>query len=76
MYLGSWLKLASFPGSPGTRIVHAWRAWYIFTRDHDVIKIGPEFLEQKDNVLRIIQQTLCSMRSVYDIRSLIAIYVQ
>ena len=22
--------LASFPGSPGTQIVHAWRAWYLF----------------------------------------------
>ena len=56
----------------GTQSVHVWRAWYPFSRDHDVVVIGPEFLEQKGNV---IQQTLRSMLSVYDIRSLIAIYV-
>ena len=65
--------VASFPGSPGTRIEHAWRAWYIFSHDHDVIKIGPEFLEQKD-ILRIIQPILCSTLGVYDIRSPIARY--
>ena len=63
------------PRLSGTRNVHAWRAWYIFSRDHDVIKIGPEILEQKGNVLRVIQPTLRSMLGVYDIRSPIAIYV-
>ena len=43
--------------------------------DHDVIKIGPEFLEQKGNVLRVIQPALRSTLGVYDIRSPIAIYV-
>ena len=66
--------VASFPGSPGTRIIHAWRAWYIFSCDHDVIEIGPEFLEQKGNVLRVIQPTVRSTLGVYDIRSLIARY--
>ena len=65
--------VASFPGS--SRNVHAWRAWYPFSRDHDVIKIGPEYLEQKGNVLRVIQPTLRSMLGVYDICPPIAIYV-
>ena len=56
------------PRLPGTRNVHAWRAWYLFSHDHDVIEIGPEFLEQKGNVLRVIQPTLRSMLGVYDIR--------
>ena len=49
------------------RNVHAWRAWYIFSCDRDVIKIGPEFLEQKGNVLCVIQPTLHSTLGVYDI---------
>ena len=56
----------------GMQSVHVWRARYPFSCDHDVVVIGPEFLEQKGNV---IQQTLRSMLSVYDIRSLIAICV-
>ena len=52
-----------------------WRVWYLFARDHDVIKIGSEFLEQKGNVLRVIQPTLRSTLGVYDIRPLIVIYV-
>ena len=63
------------PRLSGTRNVHALRAWYIFSRDHDIIKIGPEFLEQKGNVLRVIQPTLRSTLGVYDIRPLIVIYV-
>ena len=47
----------------------------IFTHDRDVIKIGPEFLEQKGNILRVIQLTLRSTLGVHDIRSPIAIYV-
>ena len=46
------------PRLPGMRNVHAWRAWYLFSCNYDIFKIGPEFLEQKGNVLRIIQQTL------------------
>ena len=26
--------------------VQAWRAWHLFSHDHDVIEIGPKFLEQ------------------------------
>ena len=36
------------------RNVHTWRAWYLFSRDHDIIEIGPEFLEQKGNVLPVL----------------------
>ena len=67
--------LASFPGTPEREYEYAWRAWYLFSRDHDVIEIGPEFLEQKGNVLHIIQPTLRSMLDMYDIRSPIARYV-
>ena len=34
-------SIASFPGSPGTQIFIARRAWYLFVRKHDVSKIGP-----------------------------------
>ena len=30
--------LASFPGSPGTRICIHGRAWYLFSHEHDIIK--------------------------------------
>ena len=60
--------LASFPGSPEREInTRGSRAWYIFSRDHDIIKIGPEFLEQKGNVLRVIQPALRSTLGMYDI---------
>ena len=66
------LGISLVPRLSGTRNVHAWRAWYIFSRDHDV---GPEILEQKGNVLHVIQPALRSTLGVYDIRSPIAIYV-
>ena len=45
-------SVASFPGSPGTRI-----CMYvcIFVRKHDVIKIVQK---QKGNVLRVVQPTM------------------
>ena len=36
----------------------------IVVSDHDVIEIGPEFLEQKVNVLCVVQPTMCSTLSV------------
>ena len=33
-----------------------------------IIRKGPEFLEQKSNVLHIVQQTICSTLGVYDIQ--------
>ena len=62
-----YLSASLVPRLPGMRNVHAWRAWYLFSCDNDVIEIGPEFLEQKGNVLRIIQPTLHSMLGVCDI---------
>ena len=61
---------ASFQAPLEHEYVHAWRAWYFFSREHDVIEIGPEFLEQKGNVLRIVQPTMRSTLGVYDIRLL------
>ena len=40
-----------------------------------VIKIGPEFLEQKGNILSVIQPALHSTLGVYDIRPPIVIYM-
>ena len=47
--------VASFPDFPalGREDVYTGTAWYLFSCDHDVIKIGPEFLEQKGNVLHV-----------------------
>ena len=76
-----WLELPNsvqsslIPRLLGTQNVHVWRAWYLFSRDHDVIKIRPEFLEQKGDVLPVIQPTLHSTLSVYDIHSPAARYL-
>ena len=67
--------IASFPGSPERKTYTGGRAWYLFSRDHDVIKIGPEFLEQKGNVLCVIQPALRSTLGVYDIHLAIARYM-
>ena len=45
------------------------KVWYLLSRDHDVIKIEAEFLEQKGNVLHVVQPTMCSTLSVYDIHT-------
>ena len=37
----NWLSNCSLV--PGTWNVHAWRAWYLFSCDHDAIKIGLEY---------------------------------
>ena len=71
-YSTAWPRSQALQNAKYTR---AWRAGYIFSRDHDVIKIGPAVLEQKGNVLRVIQPALRLTLGVYDIRSPIAIYV-
>ena len=40
------------------------KAWYPISRDHDVIERGPEFLEQKGNILHV-QPIMCSTLGVY-----------
>ena len=63
--------LASFPGSP-EREINTRGEPGIFSH---VIKIGPEFLEQKGNVLSVIQPALHSTLGVYDICPPIVIYM-
>ena len=46
-----------------------------YVYDHDVIKIGSEFLEQKGNVLCVVQPAMRSTLGVYDIDPLITICV-
>ena len=64
-------SLASFPGSP-ERKTNMREEPGIFSH---VIKIGPEFSEQKGNVLRVIQPALRSTLGVYDIRPPIVKYM-
>ena len=40
--------------SPEREHVYVGRAWYLFSCDHDVIKIRPEILEQKGKVLLMV----------------------
>ena len=53
--------------------VYAGRACHLFSSDHDVMKIGPEFFEQKGNILHVVQPTILSTHIVYDIRPSIAV---
>ena len=69
------LGLVSLPGSPERELYVHGEAGIFFSCDHDVIEIGPGFLEQKGNVLRIVQQTMHSTLGVYIIRPPIARYV-
>ena len=43
-------SLVSRLSHSGTGDVYMGRAWYLFSCNHDVIKIGPKFLEQKGNI--------------------------
>ena len=45
MYTWTDLGMASFPSLPAPEQKDACtgRAWYLFSRDHDEIKIGPDF---------------------------------
>ena len=49
---------------------------FFLSCDHDVIKIGPEFLEQKGNILHVVQPTMRLTLDVCDICSPIARYVR
>ena len=65
-----------FPGSPLWNInmcMHAGRAWYLFSREHNVIKIGPEFLEQKTFCVLFNQLCVECLVHVYDIQLLIRV---
>ena len=54
--------------SPECEHVYAGRAWYLFSCEHDIVKIGPEFLEQKGNVLCVVQPNIRSTLGIYDIQ--------
>ena len=71
MMFAHHLEVASFPGSPEREINTRGEPGIL----SHVIKIGPEFLEQKGNVLSVIQPALRSMLGVYDIRPPIVIYM-
>ena len=64
-------EIASFPGSL-EREINTCGEPGIFSH---AIKIGPEFSEQKGNVLSVIQPALGSTLGVYDIRPPIVIYM-
>ena len=67
-----WLYLVSFPGSP-ERECTCVESLVSFLTYHDIIKMLPNFWEQKGNILFVIQPTLHSTLGVYDTRSPIAI---
>ena len=54
-------------------VMQAWRAWYFLSCNHGVIKIGPEILEQKSNILHVVQPTMHSTLDVHDICPLIRV---
>ena len=58
-----------FQASPEQKHVYVGRAQYLFSCEHDVIEIRPEFLEQKGNVFCVVQPTMHSTLGVYGICS-------
>ena len=64
----SAVVLASFPDSPTLECKNflCEESLVSFSREHDVIEIGPKFLEQKD-VLCIVQTTMHSALSMYGV---------
>ena len=53
-----------------------WRAWYLFSREHDVIGKWRKFSERTDCVSSIVQPTTRSTLGVYDNRPPLARYVR
>ena len=54
----------------------AWRAWYLFSREHDVIGKWQKFSEQTGCVSSIVQPTTRSTLGVYDNHPPLARYVR
>ena len=46
--------IASFPGSPEREYVYAWKAWYLFSREYGVIKIGQVFKTERQRFARYL----------------------
>ena len=53
-----------------------WRAWYLFSREHDVIGKWQKFSEQTGCISSIVQPTTRSTLGVYDNRPPLARYVR
>ena len=51
--------------TPERKHAHTGKAWYLFSRSHDVIETGPQLLEQKSSNLHVVQQTLRSTLGMY-----------
>ena len=61
--------IASFPASPSLerKYVYTGSAWYLLACEHDVIKIGSEFLEQKTFCVLFNQLRIqCSVCMIFD----------
>ena len=54
----------------------AWRAWYLFSREHDVIGKWEKFSEQTGCISHISQLTTRSTLGIYDNRPPLARYMQ
>ena len=67
--------IASFSGSPTPEHEYVYQGEAGIFSHYDIIKIGPEFLEQNSNVLHIVQPTMHSTLSVYDIQLPITRYM-
>ena len=50
----------SFPGSPALEHEYVGGAWYLLSREHDIIGKGLELSEQKGNVSHVVYPTLRS----------------
>ena len=76
--LHSGLSLVPRPRPAFRRLQYgkAWRAWYLFSREHDVIGKWRKVSEQTGCVSRISQLTTRSTLGVYDNRPPIARYVR
>ena len=72
--------LASFPGPTQLSVAcsngKAGRAWYLFSREHDIIGKRRKFSERTGCISRIVQPTTHSKLSVYDNHPLLARYMR
>ena len=79
-YLSRFVKFTSLVPRPRPAFCRlqygkAWRAWYLFSREHDVIGKWRKFPEQTGCVSSIVQPTTHSTLDVYDNRPPLARYL-
>ena len=70
--LATAVTVALFLGSPRMQNMYRRESLVSFLCKHDVIKIG---LKQRVNILFVVQPTMCSTLSVYDIHPPITRYM-